>query len=84
MTLPKRFKQLAATVKEQEATILHLRTENSVLLAKLAAKRRRKPVTPRQMIQHAAQAIKRMSVPIVITSKGVRDQRGVLKGVTRG
>ena len=41
----KRLKVLEATVQEQEATILHLRTENSVLLAKLAAKRRRKPVT---------------------------------------
>lgn len=47
MNLANRIKQLEATVQEQEATILHLRTANSVLSAKLTQKRRRKPRTMR-------------------------------------
>ncbi len=38
-------KALTKTLREQEATILALRSEKSVLAAKLAAKRKRKSIS---------------------------------------
>jgi hypothetical protein len=43
-SLSKRITALERTLREQEATILHLRNENSLLGAKLAVARRRKRV----------------------------------------
>jgi hypothetical protein len=88
MNMSERIKRLEATVKEQEATILHLRTANSVLSAKLLQKSRRKPKpmqkptstwVPGQYGADPVQTTKRKPQPKRTT---VRDGHGVLRGLT--
>jgi hypothetical protein len=86
MNLTKRLKQLEATVKEQEATILHLRTANSVLSAKLVQKRRRKPKPMQKpsVQMKVAKILLNRRITTVARGLRTRDERGVFEGPARG
>lgn len=57
------LKTLQATVSEQEATILRLRGENSLLLARLAAMRKRK-----HPLSSPSAALARLGAPMEVAN----------------